>query len=142
MPDPQPPGPLPPDPEGSGRDREVAGPSYGNMGPGHWSRTRSERNSEALEYYRERSRAPGVAEGGSERNFYCMRCDGVIPHDQAGTSCPHCGVEIDERVKRYFNWVEINEPPRSDALALLPWLALAGLVVLAAVAWIAISSWN
>ena len=42
--------------------REGAEPvkSYGNMGDHHWSRTRGERNAEALDYYRERSKAPGV----------------------------------------------------------------------------------
>jgi hypothetical protein len=98
---------------------------------------RNGRNVEAIEYYRQRSKAPGVAEGGAERNFYCMKCDGVIPFDGAPESCPHCGEPIDEHVKRYFNWVEINEPPQSDVKALLPWIALGGLVVLGVVAWIA-----
>ena len=49
------------------------------MGPEHWSRARKDSNQEALEYYRERSHAPGVEAGGGPRNFYCMRCDGVIP---------------------------------------------------------------
>ena len=49
------------------------------MGPDHWSVARKDENQEALEYYRQRSHAPGVEEGGGPRNFYCMRCDGVIP---------------------------------------------------------------
>ena len=36
-------------------------PVYGNMSDDHWSRARAGENAEALEYYRERSRAPGVA---------------------------------------------------------------------------------
>jgi hypothetical protein len=101
--------------------------------PNHWSRTRGELNREALDYYRERSKAPGVEGGGAARNVYCMECDGVIAFDFRGERCPHCGAELDERVKRYFNWVEINEPPQSDARALVP-IALAGLAVLAIVA--------
>lgn len=93
--------------------------SFGNLSEHHWSVARREHNREALDYYRERSKAPGVASGGAERNFYCMSCDGVIPFDFRGARCPHCDAELDEHVKRYFNWVEINEPPKSDALALL-----------------------
>jgi hypothetical protein len=114
-------------------------PSYGNMSEHHWSRARRGANQEALDYYRERSKAPGVAEGGSERNFYCMECDGVIPHEPPPKACPHCGAKIEGGVRRYFNWVEMNEPPKSDFAALWPWMLLAlvllvGLVVLV-VAW-------
>src|SRR5678815_2135980 len=94
--------------------------SFGAMSDAHWSRARAGTNEEALAYYRERSHAPGVAEGGAERNFYCMRCDGVIAFDHAGGVCPHCGEPLDERARRYFNWVEINEPPKSDLRALMP----------------------
>ncbi|HVS20025.1 MAG TPA: hypothetical protein VMT18_15580 [Planctomycetota bacterium] len=122
-----------PDPESKPPD----GPSWGNISERHWSRARKGAHGEQIEYYRERSRAPGVAEGGAERNFYCMECDGVIPFDAAPEHCPHCGVAIDERVKRYFNWVEIAEPGSSDARALLPLFAAGLLVVLAvaALAW-------
>ncbi len=98
------------------------------------NRARAGRNREALEYYRSRSRAPGVASGGTERNFYCMECDGVIPFDAARTECPHCGAQVDPRVRRYFNWVEINETPRGDARFVL--LCLLGLALLGLVAWI------
>src|SRR5688500_25644 len=108
-------------------------PSWGNLGPHHWSRTRRDHNQEALEYYRQRSHAPGVAEGGAERNFYCMKCDGVIDFGFAGERCPHCDEPLDENVKRYFNWVEIAEPPASDARALLR-VALPALAALALVA--------
>jgi hypothetical protein len=94
-------------------------PSFGNMGPEHWSKARAGTNEEALAYYRERSKAPGVAAGGAERNHYCMRCDGVIPFDPELTACPHCHAPLEGDVKRYFNWVEINEPPKSDARPLL-----------------------
>jgi len=104
------------------------------MSERHWSRARAGRNQEALEYYRARSKAPGVKEGGAERNFYCMACDGVIPFDLQAQSCPHCGAKIDEKVRRYFNWVEINEPPQSDLRALLPILVPLALIALAAVA--------
>jgi hypothetical protein len=107
-------------------------PSYGNLSDQHWSRARKDQNVEALEYYRERSKAPGVAGGGAERNFYCMKCDGVIPFEFAGERCPHCDEPLDEHVKRYFNWVEINEPPASDVKALLR-LALPALLILALV---------
>jgi len=112
-------------------------PSYGNIGPAHWSRARAGTNQEALDYYRQRSQAPGVAEGGAERNFYCMRCDGVIPHQPGLERCPHCGEALDESARRYFNWVEINEPPASDAAPLLRLVALVllGLAALAALVW-------
>jgi ribosomal protein L37E len=99
------------------------------MSDRHWSRARAGTNEEALAYYRQRSKAPGVAEGGAARNYYCMRCDGVIAFDHAGTSCPHCGAPLEGQSKRYFNWVEINEPPASDFRSLLPFL-VGGLVAL------------
>jgi len=111
-------------------------------GEEHWSRARAGMNQEALEHYRARSRAPGVAEGGSARNHYCMACHGVIPleYDSRRPSdgppghCPHCGVELDPHVREMFNWVEIDQVPGSDLRALLP-LAAAGLVVLSLVVW-------
>jgi hypothetical protein len=103
----------------------------------HWSRTRGERNREAIEYYRERSKAPGVAEGGGPRNFYCMACDGVIEFDFPGGRCPHCDASLDGVAKRYFNWVEIDQPPASDLRALLP-LLLALLVGVGLLAWLLI----
>jgi hypothetical protein len=99
--------------------------SFGEMSPHHWSKARRDSNQEALEYYRQRSRAPGVAEGGAERNFYCMECDGVIPHDAKLEACPHCGAAIEGGVKRYFNWVEMNDPPKSDARLFMPLVLLA-----------------
>ena len=103
-------------------------PSYGNMSERHWSRTRGERNREAIDYYRERSQAPGVAEGGEARNFFCMECDGVIPWDDfKGDACPHCGAKIDGSVRRYFNWVEIDRTPQADRTAAL---LATGIVVL------------
>ncbi|MCP3916549.1 MAG: hypothetical protein GY711_13415 [bacterium] len=108
--------------------------SYGNMSEHHWSKTRGERNKEALDYYRERSKAPGVEEGGGPRNFYCMECDGVVPHDHDGAGCPHCGAKLEGMSKRYFNWVEIDQPPKSDFLALLPFL-IGGVLVLALIGW-------
>ncbi len=96
--------------------------SFGNISEHHWTRSRKGKHTEALEYLRGRSKAPGVSEGGSARNYYCMRCDGVVPHDHAGESCPHCGAPLEGRVKRYFNWVEIDQPAGSDFRALLPWI--------------------
>lgn len=123
--------------------------SFGNMSDRHWSRTREGLNEEALEHYRKRSRAPGVAEGGAARNHYCMECDGVVPleydsRDATPTGperCPHCGTQLDERVRAMFNWVEIDQVPGSDLKALLPFI-LAGLVLLgvmvgALVVWLA-----
>lgn len=125
-----PPKPDPDSAPGVGAER-TPGPSFGPMGPEHWSRARAGLNAEALEYYRERDLAPGVAGGGAERNFYCMRCAGVIPFAPPAVVCPHCGAELGEAARRYFNWVEINEPPPSD---LRPLLARAGLVVAAVLA--------
>jgi hypothetical protein len=108
-------------------------PSFGNMGPDHWSKARKDTNTEALEYYRERSKAPGVEAGGGPRNFYCMRCDGVIPEVPPLAQCPHCGEPLEGMARRYFNWVELDKPVKSDLRALLP-LAAGGVVLLLAVA--------
>ena len=106
--------------------------SFGNMGPDHWSRSRGDKNQESVEYYRDRSQAPGVREGGGPRNHYCMACDGVIPTDQSGDRCPHCGEKIQGETRRYFNWVEIDQTPPSDRklqLALLGiFMAVVGLI--------------
>jgi hypothetical protein len=121
------------DPEGQSPAHPQDGarePSFGNMSDAHWSRSRADLNAEALEYYRQRSHAPGVESGGAERNFYCMQCDGVIAFDHAGASCPHCGASLAGAAKRYFNWVEINEPASSDFKALVPFL-IGGFVILA-----------
>ena len=99
------------------------------MSAAHWSKARKDSNPEAMEYLRERSQAPGVKEGGSERNFYCMHCDGVIPHAPPRETCPHCGTLLDLSVKRYFNWVEMNDPPKSDLRALLPFFLCALLLL-------------
>lgn len=107
----------------------------------HWARARDGTNQEALEYMRQRSKAPGVAEGGSERNHYCMRCNGVIPlrYDSREAAapgpperCPHCGAELEGRVRAMFNWVETDSVPGSDLAAL--WPVLLGLLALAALA--------
>ena len=82
--------------------------SFGNMSDAHWSRARAGSNAEAIEYYRQRSLAPGVEAGGSERNCYCMECDGVIPIERSVEACPHCGASLEGMARRYFNWVEIN----------------------------------
>ena len=41
--------------------------SFGNMGPDHWTQAREDANGEDIACYRERSRAPGVAQGGGSR---------------------------------------------------------------------------
>jgi hypothetical protein len=111
----------------------------------HWSRGRSERNHEALEYLREKSRAPGVAQGGAERNQYCMQCGGVLPLAYISSQpadrdrpahCPHCGAEIHPTVRAMFNWVEIDQVPRGDFAALAPWLLGAGVLAAALAAWL------
>jgi hypothetical protein len=107
--------------------------SFGNISEHHWSRARREHNQEALEYYRQRSHAPGVESGGGTRNFYCMRCDGVIPHDHSGKTCPHCGEPLSGVARRYFNWVELDQPAKSDFRALLP-LAAGGAALLVVLA--------
>ena len=108
--------------------------SYGNISDAHWTRSRRGANEEAIDYYRARSKAPGVAEGGKERNHYCMRCDGVVPYDPELEACPHCGAPIEGRSRRYFNWVEIDQPGEGDFRALLPYLAAAGVLLVALVA--------
>jgi len=116
--------------------------SYGNMSEHHWSRTRDERNSESIEYYRERGRAPGVAEWEGARAHYCMNCNGVIALDydrrkpaEGDERCPHCGVELDKRVRAMFNWVETDQVPESDLKALWP-LLLSAAVVLVGLGWL------
>jgi len=109
----------------------------------HWSRLRKGKNQAAMDYYKQRSKAPGVADGGGVRSQYCQECDGVIPleYDQRKSAdrkqrelCPHCGAEVSPTVRRMFNWVEIDQPPPSDLAVVLPWLfgALAVLVLIAA----------
>ncbi|MHC4263277.1 MAG: hypothetical protein ACYSWX_12190 [Planctomycetota bacterium] len=109
----------------------------------HWSRARSDRNQDTIDFLRERSRAPGVEGGGAARNHYCMECNGVIPllydrrlahDDRKLTHCPHCGAELDERVQAMFNWVEIDQVSGSDARAMLPFVGLA-LLLLGALVW-------
>lgn len=114
--------------------------SFGNMSEAHWSRARKDLNQEALEYLRSRSHSPGVAEGGAERNFYCMQCAGVIPHSPPRANCPHCGAALGDSVKRYFNWVEMNDPPKSDLRALLPFL-LGGALLFGLLALLVWSLW-
>jgi len=111
--------------------------SFGNMSDAHWSRTRDKSNAEAIDYYRERSHAPGVAEGGGARNMYCMHCDGVIPLGEPIEVCPHCGKELEGDVKRYFNWVEIDRTPRSDLRSLLVpiGIVLVGILGVAVLVW-------
>jgi hypothetical protein len=128
----------PPESEG----KEPPKPSFGEMSEHHWSRARQDKNQEALEYYREKSRAPGVAEGGSHRNQYCLACGGVVPleydsreplgKDRVPERCPHCGAELEGRVRQMFNWVETDQVPEGDARAVLPMLALVSLVLLVA----------
>ena len=114
------------------------------LGEDHWSKSRAGENEEALEYYRERSKAPGVEDGGGMRNHYCFECDGVIeleydsrePAPKTPETCPHCGAKLEGGARRMFNWVELDQPPGSDARALLlP--ALGGVLVLAVIALIA-----
>ncbi|MFT4541698.1 MAG: hypothetical protein ACI841_005170 [Planctomycetota bacterium] len=120
--------------------------SYGNMSDAHWTRTRLETNVESLKYLRERSKAPGVADGGSHRNHYCMSCNGVIPleydsrevADSAPKSCPHCGVTLDSRVRAMFNWVEMDQVPSSDLAVLWPYL-LAGGLLLVGLLWLVLT---
>ncbi len=106
----------------------------------HWSRLRKGKNKEAIDYYRKRSQAPGVAEGGGIRSSYCLECEGVIPleYDQrteadlnTGQVCPHCGAVVDPRVRRMFNWVEIDQPPASDLGYYLPFLVVGALLMTA-----------
>lgn len=106
--------------------------SFGNISDAHWSRARNGANPEAMDYYRRRSRAPGVKEGGGPRNFYCMECDGVVPDQPGLQHCPHCRASLAGMSRRYFNWVEINEPSRGDAAAVLKPIVYAALCVLAA----------
>ena len=97
------------------------------LGEEHWSKARAGENEEALEYYRGRNKAPGVADGGGARNHYCFECDRVIeleydsrePAPKLPSQCPHCGVKLEGGALRMFNWVEIDQPPASDARALL-----------------------
>ena len=119
--------------------------SWGPMSEHHWSRSRGDQNSEALDYYREKSKAPGVAEGGSHRNQYCLNCNGVVPleydsrvpldEQAAREACPHCGEPLEGRVRQMFNWVETDQVPTGDARAVLP-LLLVVLVLLGVGAWL------
>jgi len=108
-------------------ENDPKGEGTSPLGEDHWSKSRAGENEEALEYYRERSKAPGVAEGGGPRNHYCFECDGVIeleydsrePSPKTPESCPHCGAKLEGGARRMFNWVELDQPPASDARALM-----------------------
>jgi hypothetical protein len=119
--------------------------SFGNISEHHWSRSRRGQNQEAIDFYQERSKAPGVADGGSHRNHYCPECRGVVPLEYDSRSpvdrerkerCPHCGTEFIPGVREMFNWVEMDQVPASDARALLPWLLLGALLLAGAMFWL------
>ncbi|QDU67777.1 hypothetical protein [Engelhardtia mirabilis] len=112
----------------------------------HWARARDGTNTEALEYLRNRSKAPGVADGGSERNHYCLKCNGVLPlrYDSRKAAekvppkkCPHCGEPIEQRVRAMFNWVETDQVPGSDARAMAP-LVVGLILIVAGAVWLAV----
>lgn len=126
----------PASPNPTGPRPDPAAKSFGNMSDAHWSRAREKSNTEAIDYYRERSHAPGVAEGGGARNMYCMHCDGVIPLGTPIEACPHCGKALEGDVKRYFNWVEIDRAPKSDLRALWPVFAIGFALVVALIWWL------
>jgi hypothetical protein len=64
-----------------------------------------------------------------------MNCDGVIPHNEQHEVCPHCGTKIEGEARRYFNWVEIDQPPPSDRKLQLILLAIPTSLAAAALAW-------
>jgi hypothetical protein len=139
--------------EESGRSRKSYDPkrvrtekSFGVDDERHWAKARGDLHQEEIEFLREKSRAPGVAEGGGLRNHYCMECNGVIPlaydsrasvEAEAPESCPHCGAKLEGGVRMMFNWVEMDQVPGSDLRALLPFLAggMIFLVILAILLW-------
>jgi len=121
-------------PDEGWRERDPSEPkSFGPISDAHWSKKRAGSNRDAIEYMRDRSHAPGVADGGGARNVYCMGCQGVIPFDGSRKPevCPHCGVALDEHVQAMFNWVEIDDAPTGDFAALVR-VAAIGLAVLTA----------
>jgi len=126
--------PAPPDDEPTDAPDDVREPAAKL----HWSKERVGLHSEARDFYRERSHAPGVAEGGGARSHYCMECGGLLPLNydrrQAASgdpgTCPHCGVTLDARIRRMFNWVETDQVPASDLKALLPWFLVGTLITI------------
>lgn len=105
------------------------------MSEHHWSRARAEANVEALDFLRSRNDSPGVEGGGTERNFWCMECGGVIPYDAAHERCPHCSADLGGDAKRYFNWVEIDRPVEGEFKSVWP-LLIGGLVAFGALVWL------
>ncbi len=87
-----------------------------------------------------RKREPQDAE--HPRSHYCLSCNGLLPlrYDRrqparaSPGSCPHCGVELDPRVRAMSNWVETDQVPGSDLRALWPWLVGGVVLAVAAVA--------
>ena len=62
--------------------------------------------------------------------------DGEHDGHRESLTCPHCGADLAGKTRRYFNWVEIDQPPKSDLAVLLPWLAGA-LAVVIVLGWLA-----
>lgn len=136
--------PQPPDDPGDIENLR-ARKSVGRITDEHWSVARKDMNAEALEYYRQRDLAPGVAENDAPRAHYCLECDGVLPLEYDSRKpptkgqaqvCPHCGAELPDRVRRMFNWVEIDQVHGSDLAALLPWFLGAAAIVIALLVWL------
>ena len=127
----EPPGgaPLEERPNGSSSQR-----SYGNMSEHHWSKTRGERNREAIDYYRERSRAPGVEEGGGPRTSTAWTATGSSPTTRGSARARTVARSSTARSGGTSTGWEIDRPPASDLRALLPWMVLVA-ALLAAGAW-------
>ena len=121
--------------------------SWGDLDERHWTRTRGDRNDSVIEYYQARSQAPGVREGGTWRNQYCMSCDGVLPlsyfqtepADDEVRHCPHCGERLEQRIHRMFNWVEIDQPHDGDLKVFLPWILGLAVALAALLAYLLLS---
>lgn len=136
--------PKDPKPRSYDPERVRTEKSFGVSDERHWAKARKELHQEELEFLREKSHAPGVAEGGALRNHYCMECNGVIPleYDSRESAeaippehCPHCGAALEGGIRMMFNWVEMDQVPGSDLRALLPFM-IAGLLFMGLLAWL------
>jgi preprotein translocase subunit Sss1 len=98
-----------------------------------WDKTRHE---DALEFHKRQNERAGMREEVARRNQYCPKCRGVVEWNLR--ACPHCGAEIPEQLRDYYNFSDFE--PKVDRKELAPILTAfaVGLALLGLLVWGAI----